>query len=522
MNPQKFPSRWDSKLRGEYCQLFKKGQTVMYTGPEVSEGISSSVLANMPIPQHCAIYYFEIEIMRGTNEGIIGVGLAPKDYDLKKLPGWDHYSIALHGDDGNVFFCDPAGDQYLSDGYTTGDKIGVCYNLLKRQLFFVKNGEELSTIQGVEFKKQLPYPILGMRSPTNRVATNFGDKAFLFDIDAYFLKEKKEYFDRINTAQIKKNLMFDLILSHLKFKGNYKTYLMLLKEKNQFYPELKNEDQKLKTIEQRHNIEKKTQVIKKNDEEKEKVKEREKEMGKAKEMEMEMEMEKGKEMEKEKEKEIEIEKDIEKKIEMEMEKVKNQNNIQNKKQRITNFPNCNKSINQIINEIKIRKKIEKIILNGEIIQAKNTIEEYYPNLLLKNPKIKFQLQKQIFLEMLKNGDDINLLLSKGTELYQYSEKNNKKVDFELRKILALIFKHSLLSNKKVTSIPILNKERKNDLCFQISKCILQIQNEPLNSPLSRMINHLSILKQFAIKSKKVRFISLININEIIHKEGNLY
>ncbi|KAJ6231103.1 ran-binding protein 9/10 [Anaeramoeba flamelloides] len=504
LNRQQFPTRWSSKLRGEHCQLFKKGQTVICTGPEIGENVYSSVLANVPIPQHCAIYYFEIEIIRRTSEGIIAVGLAPKVYDLSKLPGWDHYSIAFHSDDGKVFFSSSSGYQYLSEGYTTGDKIGVCYNLLKQQLFFVKNGEKLKIVQGVEFKKKIPYPILGMRSPTNSVSTNFGDSPFLFDLDAYFLTEKKEYFERINKMQIKKNLMFDLVLSHLKFKANYKTYVVLLKEKNQFCSGLKNEDQKLKTRGQGYNPEKSQQIIKKNDEESRK--EQGKEQGKGNGKGMEREIEKGNDMEKEKEKET----------------VKKENNEQNKKKLITNYPNGNKPIHQIINEIKIRKKIKKIIQNGEIIQAKNTIGEHYPNLLLKNPEIEFQLQKQIFLKMLKTGHDINSLLSKGTELYQYSEKNHKKVDFELRKILSLIFKNSLSKNEKVTPMSLSNKERKDDLYFQISKCILQIQNEPLNSPLSRMINHTSVLKQFAIKSKKVRFISLININEIIHAEGNLF
>ena len=49
-----------------------------------------------------------------------------------------------HGDDGNVFTGSGQGSSY-GPTFTTGDVIGCCYDMVAKNVFFTKNGENLDT-----------------------------------------------------------------------------------------------------------------------------------------------------------------------------------------------------------------------------------------------------------------------------------------------------------------------------------------------------------------------------------------
>jgi Ran-binding protein 9/10 len=123
----------------------------------------------------------------------IGVGFCRSSFTLNKLPGWEPESWGYHGDDGYTFCSQGVGKTY-GPTFTTGDVVGCCINFRKRIAFYTKNGVELDTaFRDLTFDtpgrttKGDFWPAVGFRTPGEHLRINFGQKPFVFDIEAYIL-----------------------------------------------------------------------------------------------------------------------------------------------------------------------------------------------------------------------------------------------------------------------------------------------------------------------------------------------
>ena len=141
------------------------------------------------------------------------------------LPGWEPNSFGYHADDGNAFNQTGSGRPY-GPTYTTGDVVGCGVNFLDGTVFYTKNSQYLGTHRiarpaipdahirltaycrrrgagrmrdlhacvlggggkGVAFRdvKGALFPTVGMRTVGEVMLANFGQKPFVFDIDAHF------------------------------------------------------------------------------------------------------------------------------------------------------------------------------------------------------------------------------------------------------------------------------------------------------------------------------------------------
>ena len=124
----------------------------------------------------------------------IGIGFCRSTVTLNKLPGWEPESWGYHGDDGYTFCCQGVGKPY-GPTFSTGDVVGCCINFRKGVAFYTKNGVELDTAfrdltfdtPGKTNTKGDFWPAVGFRTPGEHLRLNFGQKPFIFDIDAYVM-----------------------------------------------------------------------------------------------------------------------------------------------------------------------------------------------------------------------------------------------------------------------------------------------------------------------------------------------
>jgi len=120
-----------------------KGLTISYRGSATFFSSSSSKASmfrsNAPVPLFVKVYYFEMVVNAGGENGAIGIGFVPEYHSMEGMPGWDKGSCGYHGDDG-LKFC----EKFLGHGkiygptYTKGDIVGCGYDSKKRNRIFYK------------------------------------------------------------------------------------------------------------------------------------------------------------------------------------------------------------------------------------------------------------------------------------------------------------------------------------------------------------------------------------------------
>ena len=177
------PSHWN--IREKYTSLELASPNflrVIYRGPGKTDQDAASIRANVPIPPEMGIFYYEVKIVNKGKEGFIGIGLSAANVSLNRLPGWEKDSYGYHGDDGHAFSCSGVGKTY-GPTFTTGNIIGCGINFLDQTVFYTKDGNMVGTAF-TNVRNHL-YPTVGLRTQGEVVEANFGQSAFLFDIDGY-------------------------------------------------------------------------------------------------------------------------------------------------------------------------------------------------------------------------------------------------------------------------------------------------------------------------------------------------
>lgn len=126
------------------------------------------------------------------------------------MPGWVQDSWGYHGDDGNSFACQTNGKPYSPVPYgptfSTNDIIGCAINFRNGTAFYTKNGISL----GVAFKDvkgSALYPTVGMRTVGEHIRVNFGQRPFMFDIDAFMREEKIKTYKQISSYPLSIELL---------------------------------------------------------------------------------------------------------------------------------------------------------------------------------------------------------------------------------------------------------------------------------------------------------------------------
>jgi hypothetical protein len=187
------PKTWSIKDRWEWLDRAKRNDwgdlevsnsnlRVIYKGEGRTDEDAAAIRSDLSIPGTTPFYYFEIKIINTGKEGFIGIGLCSQNVDLDRLPGWETGTGISYG-----------------PMFSKGDVVGVCYNRIHRNVFFVKNGAPLSAIFKNLFGKNLCkiFPVIGLRTKEECIEANFGKKNFEFDYNLFIENSKTNLLKKI-------------------------------------------------------------------------------------------------------------------------------------------------------------------------------------------------------------------------------------------------------------------------------------------------------------------------------------
>lgn len=230
--------RWnwlEKKKRNDWgdLEISMDNLKVLYRGVGKTDEDAAAIRSNNQIPRTLGVFYFEVKIINAGRNGFIGIGLCSKNIDLDRLPGWEMDSLGYHGDDGNIFKDSGIGIPY-GPKFTTGDIIGVCWNLVKKVIFFTKNGFPLENafLKYCPFNSHLMMPVVGLRTPGELIEVNFCKCRFEFDINYYIRNESKILIKKAIKLGPPTNLMFfsnkKLFIKHQDIKTSKILFCVLI------------------------------------------------------------------------------------------------------------------------------------------------------------------------------------------------------------------------------------------------------------------------------------------------------
>ena len=97
------PHELNTVTRPRFLVVCKDKLTVKYVGKGNHSHDVGSVRTDLPCPQHCLLYYYEVTVVDDGARGCISVGMADGDFPLNRRPGWEPNSYAYHGEDGRKY-----------------------------------------------------------------------------------------------------------------------------------------------------------------------------------------------------------------------------------------------------------------------------------------------------------------------------------------------------------------------------------------------------------------------------------
>jgi len=213
------PTQLNTLNYGNFLVVSNDKLRVRYTGIGQHNHDVGAIQSDLPAPSNRSVYYYEVEVKDAGNHGKIAVGFADKTFKLSRQPGWELHSYGYHGDDGQKFSGSGTGHPYATP-YGAGDVVGAGIILSTQDIFFTKNGKLLDIAY---HQVKLPlYPTIGLHSTNECVEVNFGQKKFMYDIDGLIQREHINQQSRYNDIDLPHGDVHAVVrqyLQHYGYKG---------------------------------------------------------------------------------------------------------------------------------------------------------------------------------------------------------------------------------------------------------------------------------------------------------------
>lgn len=146
------------------------------------------VIGNFTIPSNVVAYYFEVSVKSTLQPCSVTVGFLPEVFKPGQPPGHAADSFGYSAKDGNKHHNSTSGDDY-GPAFGHGDTVGVGCIMSRQQIFFTKNGASLPSPAFSPVTRGM-YPAISMGGLGEAVEVNFGQKPFLFDLEALVAEER--------------------------------------------------------------------------------------------------------------------------------------------------------------------------------------------------------------------------------------------------------------------------------------------------------------------------------------------
>eukprot|EP00271_Cylindrocystis_brebissonii_P004026 TRINITY_DN15383_c0_g2_i1.p1 TRINITY_DN15383_c0_g2~~TRINITY_DN15383_c0_g2_i1.p1 ORF type:complete len:454 (-),score=74.96 TRINITY_DN15383_c0_g2_i1:379-1740(-) len=218
------PSELNTKNCGPFLDVNKDKVSVRYTGSGTHTNDVGSIQANRAVPNQRLLYYYEISVKDRGEKGKIGIGFTDKHFKMSRQPGWENNSYGYHGDDGNLYNGCGRGESY-GPTFTTNDIVGAGINFATQEMFFTKNGKFLGTACK-DVRGEL-FPTIGLHSPSERVEVNFGQRPFLFDIEAMVQEERERRHREVEGIPLPLSISHRLVRNYFLYYGYEETLTAL-------------------------------------------------------------------------------------------------------------------------------------------------------------------------------------------------------------------------------------------------------------------------------------------------------
>eukprot|EP00249_Psilotum_nudum_P007140 c20336_g1_i1 orf=333-1706(+) len=181
-----------------------------------------AIQGNRCAPCRRLLYYFEISIKDRGQKGFISIGFSDEHFKTGRQTGWEPNSYGYHGDDGMLYHGQGKGDNF-GPTFTAGDTVGAGINYASQEIFFTKNGKLVGTCTK-DVKVPL-YPTIGLHSPNEKVEVNFGQRPFIFDLEALAQEERERRQRAIENMSLPLSVSHSIVRAYLLHYG-YQDTLM--------------------------------------------------------------------------------------------------------------------------------------------------------------------------------------------------------------------------------------------------------------------------------------------------------
>lgn len=218
------PTHLSTLACGKFLVVSQDKLSVEYLGHKYGahENDVGCIQANYPCPTACTIYYFELTVKDQGDKGLMAIGFTESGFKLGRHPGWEMNSFGFHAEDGRVCHGAIEGIPY-GPRFGTHDIVGAGIDYAAQEIFFTKNGASLgAAVKGVRmenFANGELYPTIGLHSPREKVEINFGQRPFLYDVEAMAREGRRERQEEVESESLPLSVTHSVVRNFLQFYG---------------------------------------------------------------------------------------------------------------------------------------------------------------------------------------------------------------------------------------------------------------------------------------------------------------
>ncbi len=220
MEEEEAPTHLNTSTCGHFLVITTDKLCAKYTGEGLHGNDVGVIQGNQAAPCHRLLYYFEITVKDRGLKGYIGIGFTDEHFRNSRQPGWEPNSYGYHGDDGKLYHGQGKGHVF-GPTFTTGDTVGAGINYASQEIFFTKNGKMV----GATFKdvKTALYPTIGLHSPNEKVEVNFGQRQFVYDVEALVQEERERRHRAVENVHLPPSASHSIVRAYLLHYGYHDT-----------------------------------------------------------------------------------------------------------------------------------------------------------------------------------------------------------------------------------------------------------------------------------------------------------